>query len=123
MRFTREPRTAVAVRSIGSNGIRIGDETFTSGLVITTERIVGTWPATPVAELTEEHVVGILEDAPEVLILGTGSTHEFAPRDLVFALARRSVGFEVMDSAAAARTFNVLAGEGRHVAAILYLPR
>lgn len=123
MRFTREPRTAVTVRSIGANGIRIGDETFTTCLVVTAERIVGEWAATPVADLTAGHVEGVLDEDPEVLILGTGSAHEFAPRELVFALARRSIGFEVMDSAAAARTFNVLAGEGRRVAAILYLPR
>jgi len=123
VRFTREPRSAVTVRSIGSDGIRIGDELFGTSLVITAERVVGEWTATPVAQLTDGHVADILDEAPEVLILGTGSAQEFAPRELVFALARRSIGFEVMDSAAAARTFNVLAGEGRRVTAILYLPR
>ena len=39
----------------------------------------------------------------------------------MFAFARRGVGFEVMDTRAAARTFNVLAGENRRVAAVLYL--
>ena len=52
---------------------------------------------------------------------GTGSANVFAPRDLIFAFARRGVGLEVMDTAAAARTFTVLANEGRKVAAVLYL--
>jgi uncharacterized protein len=39
----------------------------------------------------------------------------------MFAFARRGIGLEVMDTAAAARTFNVLSTEGRRVAALLYL--
>ena len=62
-----------------------------------------------------------LDSDPEIIVLGTGQSNIFAPRELVFAMARRGVGFEVMNSAAAARTFNVLAGEGRRVAAVLYL--
>ena len=53
-------------------------------------------------------------------MVGTGKDGEFPPRELMFAFARRGVGLELMDTAAAARTFNVLAGEGRHVAAVLY---
>ena len=45
----------------------------------------------------------------------------FPPRELTFALARRRVGLEIMDTAAAARTFNVLAGDGRRVTAVLYM--
>jgi len=54
-------------------------------------------------------------------VVGTGTKNLFPPRDLVFGFARRGVGLEVMDTAAAARTFNVLAGEGRRVAAVLNL--
>ena len=56
-----------------------------------------------------------------MIVLGTGKRCVFPPRELTFALARRSVGLDVMDSSAAARTFNVLAGEGRRVAAVLYI--
>ncbi len=65
-----------------------------------------------------EHV---LASQPEVVLLGTGATNIFPPRELTFAFARKGIGFEVMDTAAAARTFNVLAVEGRRVAAVLYL--
>jgi uncharacterized protein len=41
-------------------------------------------------------------------------------RDLMFAMARSGVGLEFMDTPAGARTFNVLLGEGRSLAAILY---
>ena len=45
----------------------------------------------------------------------------FPPRELTFSFARKGIGFEVMDTAAAARTFNVLANEDRRVVAVLYL--
>jgi uncharacterized protein len=73
-----------------------------------------------ISELTEAHFSVIFEHKPELIVVGTGKDGEFPPRELMFAFARRGVGLELMDTAAAARTFNVLAGEGRHVAAILY---
>ena len=54
-------------------------------------------------------------------VYGAGARQVFPPRELMFAFARRGVGLEVMDTAAAARTFNVLAGEGRKIAAVLYI--
>ena len=89
-------------------------------VALTDERVLGQWAATPVAELAQEHFRELIAAEPEVIVLGTGSAGQFAPRELVFAFARRSIGFEVMNSAAAARTFNVLAAEGRKVAAVLY---
>ena len=71
----------------------------------------------------EDHIGGnqVFRDSfPELVIVGTGAKAEFPPRELTFAFARRGVGLQVMDTAAAARTFNVLAGEGRRVAAVLY---
>jgi uncharacterized protein len=63
----------------------------------------------------------VVDTKPEIVLLGTGTTNVFPPRELTFAFARNGIGLEVMDTAAAARTFNVLANEGRRVAAILYL--
>ena len=62
----------------------------------------------------------LLKHAPELVIIGTGAQGQFPPRELSFAFARRGVGLEFMDTAAAARTFNVLVGEGRRIAAVLY---
>ena len=58
---------------------------------------------------------------PAVVILGTGPTQVFPPRDVLAAFLTRRVGVEFMDNAAAARTYNVLLGEGRKVAAAFVL--
>lgn len=109
------------MRKIESGAITIGDKTYTGNIGLLTDSIIVDWPECPLAELTAEYLSPILENSPEMVILGTGTQHTFAPRDLVFALARRSIGLEVMDTAAACRTFGVLANEGRQPAAILYL--
>lgn len=73
------------------------------------------------AQLTARDFETLFANSPEIVLLGTGQSHVFPPRELTFAFARRGVGLECMNTAAAARTFNVLASEGRQVAAVLFL--
>ena len=79
------------------------------------------WTDKSVPQLTEADFLALLDRGPEMIVLGTGPSNIFPPRELVFAMARRGVGLEVMNTGAAARTFNVLAAEGRSVAAVLYI--
>lgn len=109
------------IRSVSSRAIQIGDRSYEQTIALTSDTVMDEWPATPVAGLTEDDLSALLDTTPEVIVLGTGVTNVFPPRELVFALARRGVGLEVMDTPAAARTFNVLAGENRQVVALLYL--
>ncbi len=89
-------------------------------LLLTPERADG-WIAPPLPELTLEHLQPLLslEPAPEFLIVGTGAAMAFPPRPLVRALEERGIGIEAMDSRAAARTWGMLRGEGRWIAAAL----
>lgn len=57
--------------------------------------------------------------APEVVLLGTGARQQFPDPVLLGILHAQRIGVEVMDTAAACRTFNVLVTEGRPVAAAL----
>lgn len=88
---------------------------------MTPDEILDGWPAKPIALLVDSDFEPLLQAAPEIVLLGTGNSNVFPPRELTFAFARRGIGLECMDTAAAARTFNVLANEGRQVAAVLYL--
>ena len=80
------------------------------------------------ADLTAQHPQQ-LDDAslaalwalsPQVVLLGAGSRSRPADRALRAVFARRSVALEAMDLGAACRTYNVLAQEGRAVAALLF---
>jgi uncharacterized protein len=109
------------IRRVTSDAIIIGDRSFTDTIVLTTDAMLEDFVSAPIAELEIEHFELLLATDPELVLLGTGSRNIFPPRELVFAFARRGVGLEVMDTPAAARTFNVLAGEGRRLGAVLYL--
>lgn len=111
----------MTIRSVSGEAIRIGEERWTTTVALTGEGVVGAWERKPVDALTPDDFAILLETGPEVIVLGTGQQHRIPPRELVFAMARHGVGFEAMQTAAAARTFNILAGEGRQVAAVLYL--
>ena len=90
------------------------------GLLMTPER-AEEWSPPPVGELSIEDLAAVLglDPPPEFLILGTGKTIAFPPRALMQALSERGIGIEVMDSRAAARTWGMLRGEERWIAAAL----
>ena len=58
---------------------------------------------------------------PEVVLLGTGARLRFPPAAVLAPLTRAGIGVEVMDTAAACRTYNILAGDGRRVVAALLM--
>lgn len=120
MKFSRETGLATSVRQLAADGIRIGDAVYDSTLLVTVDAVTPRWTEKPVEQLTVDDFAELVTSAPEVVLLGTGAEGQFAPKELVFAFARHGIGFEVMDTAAAARTYNVLVGEGRRVAAVLY---
>ena len=121
MKFTREFTTSIMVRSVSKDEIVIGEARYRNTIALTADVVLDDWSAKPVGELAEDDFAELLDGEPEVIVLGTGPTNLFPPRELVFSMARRGVGLEVMDTAAAARTFNVLASEGRPVVAVLYI--
>lgn len=109
------------IRRVTRDAIVIGDQSFTETIALTPEALVEGFSSPPVEQLEISHFDRLLAAEPELLLLGTGSRNIIPPRELTFAFARRRVGFEFMDTPAAARTFNVLAGEGRRLGAVLYL--
>jgi uncharacterized protein len=120
LKFTRELSETLTIRSVGPDGIRINEQLWSETIALTPQEIISPWNSVLVAELNEGHFAPLLAHSPELVLVGSGARNEFPPRELMFAFARLGVGLEVMDTAAAARTFNVLAMEARRVAAVLY---
>ncbi len=109
------------IRSVSESAIRVNDSDYATSIAMTPDAVLGEWRDKPIAELVDEDFTDVFDTMPEVVLLGTGAKNVFPPRELMFAFARKGIGFEVMDTPAAARTFNVLANEGRRVAAVLYV--
>ena len=92
-----------------------------SSLFMLPDEPVESWPPTSMESLTEAHFEVIFSHKPELILLGTGATLRFPAREVRQALAHLPIGVEVMDTFAACRTYNILAGEGRRVAVALIL--
>jgi uncharacterized protein len=101
----------------GSDFVRLGVVEYRENLLVTPERITTGWAAGGFDALTEADFAALAALAPEVALLGTGATLRFPHPRLTRALIDAGIGLEVMDTPAACRTFNILAAEGRKVAA------
>jgi uncharacterized protein len=71
------------------------------------------------ADLAAEHAAHILEFEPELVLIGTGQRQVFPEAAFGAQFLRSGIGFEVMNTGAACRTFNVLVSEQRRVVALL----
>ena len=66
-----------------------------------------------------DHIGGLLASAPEIVLLGTGTRLQFPPAAVLRPLIDARVGYEIMDTGAACRTYSILMAEGRRVLAAL----
>jgi uncharacterized protein len=100
----------------------VNERRLTRSFVITPNHLGDDWGVTDVALLQAADLEPLMVLEPEVILLGSGGTQIFPPAAAMAACLRRGVGIEVMTNAAAARTFNVLAGENRRVVAGFVFP-
>jgi uncharacterized protein len=110
------------VRACTPEAITVVDRPISRSFVLAPDQVVENWPVTSAAEFDAAAAETIAALSPEVVLLGTGERQVFPPREAIVALLRRKIGIEVMDNAAASRTYNLLASEGRRAVAAFMLP-
>ena len=79
------------------------------------------WACERFEDLTEAHFARLVESQPELVIFGSGHRLRFPPPGFLRSLMAARIGIETMDTVAACRTYNILAGEGRKVLAALLM--
>jgi len=109
------------VTGYDASGVEINAEHFNYSLTVLPEIPPRPWNVTRFEDLAATHFEQIAQDAPDVVILGTGARQRFVHPRLVASLSALRIGVESMDNAAACRTYNVLMGEGRKVTLALIL--
>jgi len=123
MDFSLErPGDYLFVRRVTERAVTVVDRELTASFLLSPQRAVEQWPVTHAQALTGDHVDAVLDLQPEVVLLGTGSRQQFPPAAFMAGFLRKGIGIEVMDNAAAARTYDLLASEGRRVVAAFILP-
>lgn len=107
------------VTGYGNDHLMINKVRHDGNLLLTADRIVTGWAPAGFAGLTEQDFAAARELGVEIVLIGTGSRQRFPKPALLRPLMDARIGFEIMDLAAACRTYNILVGEGRSVAAAL----
>jgi len=121
VQLSLDDTNGILVRSFANGKLRVNDEIITGPVILTPQNIIPGWAPPATADLRMADFSAALDTGPEVIVFGTGATQVFPPASLITDIMRSGVGFEVMDTAAACRTFNVLAAEGRRVVAALII--
>jgi len=123
MKIARDnPFEGNAVKHYQRGRITLLDERVVTGsAILSQERLITDWRPERFEDLLLEDFELFNELNPQVALLGTGERLRFPARAIMDFFAVRGIGLEVMDTAAACRTFNVLAADGRSVAAALLM--
>ena len=107
------------VTAYGSGFVAINGRRYERSLVVTPDSLDPEWPAATLDELRAEHLTPLAASGCDVVLLGTGARQRFPSPAILRPMIEARIGVEVMDTAAACRTYNVLMAEGRKVVAVL----
>lgn len=102
-----------------SGKVRINGQHHVTPLVVYPRELDTDWPVNNIDQLDGRALRVIASRKPEVLIIGTGSRQHFPHPRVLIPLMDAGIGYEVMDSHAACRTYNILLSEGRNAALAL----
>lgn len=116
------PGDYLFVRRVGAGTVTVVDRDFHKSILLTPQQVVEDWDVKSAAGLTLADVEKIAGLQPELVLLGTGERQVFPPAEVMAGFLRRGIGIEAMSNGSAARTYSLLAGEGRKVLAAFILP-
>ena len=109
------------IRAYQPGIIQVNDQTFTCSIIITPDKLINSWSPQTIQDLTREDLTTVINLRPSILLIGTGHDLQFPDLKIYGDLINYGIGVEIMNTHAAARTYNVLTAEGRSVAAALII--
>jgi uncharacterized protein len=120
MRFAQESSSGInVIRAYGGGELRVNDATYRGAVILSASTLLSEPGIQKLDDLIAIQMPKVLALEPELVLLGTGAVQVFPPASFGTQFLRAGIGFEVMDTGAACRTFNVLVGERRRAVAIL----
>ena len=118
MQLTLEnPDFRYSLRGAGGDDALVNERRLEASFLLAPNDLVTGWRPATVADLQPQDMDAVLAMQPALVLLGSGASLRFPAPAVMATCLTRGIGIEVMDNAAAARTFNVLATEGRRVVA------
>lgn len=109
------------VNAYSKGSVVIGDIAYRSSLILSATEIIDDWPPRTFNELQSDHLEQVINLSPEIILLGTGTRIYFPDDEILSPITSNRIGFEIMDTGAACRSYNFLVAEGRDVIAALFM--
>jgi uncharacterized protein len=106
---------ANTITGYGDGYIEINKIPYSHAVLLSSDGEILEWAVKSFEELSAADFAQMASLKPELIIIGTGKRQRFPRPELLKTLIEARLGFEVMDSQAACRTYNILVGEGRQV--------
>jgi uncharacterized protein len=119
MKLHPDASNGFSIHSYSDEGVVVNGKTQIGPLLLCSVNGPQKWSAESFQALTQASFDELLPFSPELVIFGSGKRIQFPAPKLLQGLYQQRIGLETMDNGAACRTFNVLAGEGRHVVLVL----
>ena len=121
MKFQSDRVNGLSVSGYDSSWLAVNSVRYSHSLLINASGLLRTWPCDYFADIQTPHLDLIEPLEAEIVLLGCGKKQLFPSAAISNAFLAKGIGLESMSTAAACRTFNILAAECRKVAAILLL--
>lgn len=115
------PGATNVITAFGPDFVQVNGTRHDASLIVLGDRLIAPWPPRSFDALGEAEFDALAALGAAIVLLGTGARLRFPHPRLSARLLSRGIGLEAMDTAAACRTYNILSGEGRSVAAALIL--
>ena len=116
MKLQSDPHSgANTITGYGDGYVEINQTPYKHSVLLSSDGETFEWPVKSFGDLEVNHFSQIANLKPELILIGTGSRQQFPRPELLKNLILAKIGFEIMDSQAACRTYNILVGEGRKV--------
>jgi uncharacterized protein len=119
LQFIRESANDFTITGYDAGSVRIGTTTFTESISLSHSSAACVWTASQPLDAASI-AAGVSLDA-EIVIIGSGGKLVFPKPEALRPLIEARIGYEIMDSRAACRTYNVLLAEGRKVGLLLLI--
>ena len=121
MKLQPDKSDVQSISGYGPGWVGVNGEKINRSVIISSKGERIEWPSSRFEDLGPDHFAQLAQLDAEVVIFGSGSRIRFPRAAWLQPLMARRIGIETMDTAAACRTYNILAQEGRSVAAALLL--
>ena len=122
MKFSEDKGDAhYRITGYGDGWVGVNQDQIRSSFIIMPDQLCTDWQPQTMQELSVAHLQPLFAMNAQIILLGTGTTQVFPVSEVWFALVQNGIGFEIMSTDAACRTYNLLSAEDRRVAAAFFI--